>query len=151
MRLERRPVARRLTVEPIGRYCLDGRGERLNRCGQVLRHRGSNRMRAVSVMIEHAANGIELAMPSQKEENQVIVCSNTMAGLRDNLYVAVAYTAVWLSGNGAVAIHNLMEDARHRRDLQSPGVAADQERHGAGRHGREGDQRSGSRGPLTRR
>jgi malate synthase len=25
--------------------------------------------------------------------------------------VAVAYTAVWLSGNGAVAIHNLMEDA----------------------------------------
>ena len=36
---------------------------------------------------------------------------NTLAGLRNNLYVAVAYTAVWLSGNGAVAIHNLMEDA----------------------------------------
>ncbi|MFP5281827.1 MAG: malate synthase A, partial [Actinomycetes bacterium] len=36
---------------------------------------------------------------------------NTEAGLRNNLYVAVAYTAVWLSGNGAVAIHNLMEDA----------------------------------------
>ena len=35
----------------------------------------------------------------------------TEAGLRLNLYVAVAYTAVWLSGNGAVAIHNLMEDA----------------------------------------
>ena len=34
-----------------------------------------------------------------------------MAGLRDNLYVAVAYTAVWLPGNGAVAIRNLMEDA----------------------------------------
>ena len=33
------------------------------------------------------------------------------AGLRANLYVAVAYVAVWLSGNGAVAIHNLMEDA----------------------------------------
>ena len=33
------------------------------------------------------------------------------AGLRLNLYVAVAYTAVWISGNGAVAIHNLMEDA----------------------------------------
>ena len=32
-------------------------------------------------------------------------------GLRSNLYVAVAYTAVWISGNGAVAIHNLMEDA----------------------------------------
>ncbi len=37
--------------------------------------------------------------------------SNTEHGLRDNLYVAVAYVAVWLSGNGAVAIHNLMEDA----------------------------------------
>jgi malate synthase len=37
--------------------------------------------------------------------------SNTEQGLRNNLEVAVAYTAVWLSGNGAVAIHNLMEDA----------------------------------------
>ena len=36
---------------------------------------------------------------------------NTEAGLRGNLEVAVAYTAVWLSGNGAVGIHNLMEDA----------------------------------------
>ena len=35
----------------------------------------------------------------------------TEEGLRSNLYVAVAYTAVWLSGNGAVAIRNLMEDA----------------------------------------
>lgn len=35
----------------------------------------------------------------------------TEEGLRTNLYVAVVYTAVWLSGNGAVAIHNLMEDA----------------------------------------
>lgn len=35
----------------------------------------------------------------------------TEAGLRLNIYVAIAYTAVWLSGNGAVAIHNLMEDA----------------------------------------
>jgi malate synthase len=37
--------------------------------------------------------------------------SNTEQGLRNNLEVAVAYTAVWLSGSGAVAIHNLMEDA----------------------------------------
>ncbi|GAB3567839.1 malate synthase A [Spelaeicoccus albus] len=37
--------------------------------------------------------------------------SVTEAGVRLNLYVAVAYIAVWLSGNGAVAIHNLMEDA----------------------------------------
>ncbi|WP_448003607.1 malate synthase A [Agromyces bauzanensis] len=35
----------------------------------------------------------------------------TEAGLRLNLSVAVAYTAAWLSGNGAVALHNLMEDA----------------------------------------
>jgi malate synthase len=35
----------------------------------------------------------------------------TEAGLRTNLSVGVAYTAVWLSGNGAVALHNLMEDA----------------------------------------
>jgi len=35
----------------------------------------------------------------------------TETGLRSNLYVATAYIAVWLSGNGAVAIHNLMEDA----------------------------------------
>jgi malate synthase len=35
----------------------------------------------------------------------------TEAGLRNNLSIAVAYTAVWLSGNGAVALHNLMEDA----------------------------------------
>ena len=36
---------------------------------------------------------------------------HTEAQLRNNLYVALVYTAVWLSGNGAVAIHNLMEDA----------------------------------------
>ncbi|CAM3276894.1 Malate synthase A [Arthrobacter ulcerisalmonis] len=35
----------------------------------------------------------------------------TEAGMHLNLYVAVAYTAVWISGSGAVAIHNLMEDA----------------------------------------
>lgn len=35
----------------------------------------------------------------------------TEQGVRMNLYVAVYYTAIWLSGNGAVAIHNLMEDA----------------------------------------
>ncbi|WP_098454259.1 malate synthase A [Sanguibacter antarcticus] len=35
----------------------------------------------------------------------------TEEGLRSNLYVAVAYTAGWLAGNGAVAIHHLMEDA----------------------------------------
>ncbi|MCC9144423.1 MULTISPECIES: malate synthase A [unclassified Arthrobacter] len=37
--------------------------------------------------------------------------SITEAGLRSNLYVAIYYVAIWLSGNGAVAIRNLMEDA----------------------------------------
>lgn len=34
----------------------------------------------------------------------------TEAGLRTNLSVAVAYTAAWLEGSGAVALHSLMED-----------------------------------------
>ncbi|MBA8795493.1 malate synthase [Friedmanniella endophytica] len=37
--------------------------------------------------------------------------ANTEQGLRNNLEVALVYIATWLSGNGAVAIHNLMEDA----------------------------------------
>ena len=35
----------------------------------------------------------------------------TEAGLRTNLSVGVAYTAAWLAGSGAVALHSLMEDA----------------------------------------
>lgn len=35
----------------------------------------------------------------------------TEAGLRSNISVGVQYIAAWLSGNGAVPIHNLMEDA----------------------------------------
>jgi malate synthase len=34
----------------------------------------------------------------------------TEAGLRNNIGVALQYLAAWLGGNGAVAIHNLMED-----------------------------------------
>ncbi|MBK1786805.1 malate synthase A [Prauserella cavernicola] len=37
--------------------------------------------------------------------------SATMAGLRGAVDVGVRYLASWLSGNGAAAIHNLMEDA----------------------------------------
>ena len=37
--------------------------------------------------------------------------SVTEDGVRMNLHVGIYYTAVWLSGNGAVAINNLMEDA----------------------------------------
>jgi malate synthase len=35
----------------------------------------------------------------------------TEAGLRTNVEVALRYLAAWLTGNGAVAIHHLMEDA----------------------------------------
>ncbi len=35
----------------------------------------------------------------------------TEAGLRSNISVGIQYIAAWLSGNGAVPIHNLMEDA----------------------------------------
>jgi malate synthase len=35
----------------------------------------------------------------------------TEAGLRNNIDVALRYLATWLAGSGAVAIHNLMEDA----------------------------------------
>jgi malate synthase len=37
--------------------------------------------------------------------------SITEAGLRTNVEVALQYLAAWLGGSGAVAIHNLMEDA----------------------------------------
>ncbi len=35
----------------------------------------------------------------------------TMDGVRNNIHVALVYMANWLAGTGAVAIHNLMEDA----------------------------------------
>jgi malate synthase len=35
----------------------------------------------------------------------------TEAGLRNNISVAVQYLGAWLSGNGCVPVHNLMEDA----------------------------------------
>jgi malate synthase len=37
--------------------------------------------------------------------------SITEAGLRNNVNVSLQYLAAWLSGNGCVPIHNLMEDA----------------------------------------
>ncbi|MGH9032392.1 MAG: malate synthase A [Acidimicrobiia bacterium] len=37
--------------------------------------------------------------------------SPTAAGLRTNIDVGLRYLEAWLGGNGAVAIHNLMEDA----------------------------------------
>jgi malate synthase len=60
----------------------------------------------------------------------------TEAGVRLNIDVALQYVQAWLNGNGAVGIHNLMEDAataeisraqlwqwiRHRAPLEGDGV-----------------------------
>jgi malate synthase len=35
----------------------------------------------------------------------------TLEGLRGNVNIGIAYLQAWLSGNGAAALHNLMEDA----------------------------------------
>jgi malate synthase len=65
------------------------------------------------------------ARPHQKERKRAEVsvaaralCDDTVAGgkvteagLRLNVDVALQYLGAWLQGNGAVAIHNLMEDA----------------------------------------
>jgi malate synthase len=60
----------------------------------------------------------------------------TLEGVRNNVNVALQYIEAWLQGNGAVAIHNLMEDAataeisraqlwqwiRHRSPLDGDGA-----------------------------
>lgn len=60
----------------------------------------------------------------------------TLEGVRNNIHVALAYISAWLSGQGAVAIHNLMEDAataeiaraelwhwiRHRAEMKEGGA-----------------------------
>ena len=76
---------------------------------------------------------------------------NTETGLRNNLYVAVAYTAVWLSGNGAVGDPQPDGGRRHRRDLPIPGLAADPQRGGALRHRTRPSPGSWSPGCSTRR
>ena len=75
----------------------------------------------------------------------------TEAGLRLNLYVAVAYTAVWLSGNGAVAIHNLMEDAATAEISRSQVWQQIRNEVGAGRHRRHRHPRAGRRGSWPRK
>jgi malate synthase len=42
---------------------------------------------------------------------QAPVGTITETGLRNNVEVAIEYLAAWLSGNGCVPIHHLMEDA----------------------------------------
>lgn len=49
---------------------------------------------------------IEPAMLLKPHEGRI-----TEAGVRTNISVAIEYLAQWLSGRGAVPIHNLMEDA----------------------------------------
>jgi malate synthase len=47
----------------------------------------------------------------QLQDTRIPGSSVTEAGFRNNVDVALQYLNSWLSGNGAAAIHNLMEDA----------------------------------------
>ncbi|MCM2281116.1 MAG: malate synthase A [Bdellovibrionaceae bacterium] len=53
------------------------------------------------------------AVPEAQEANRTVVQGGviTEEGLRNNINVALQYLEAWLRGQGAVAIHNLMEDA----------------------------------------
>ncbi len=51
------------------------------------------------------------ATPEQLLDVASVPGDRTLAGLRTNVEVAIRYLAAWLGGNGAVGIHNLMEDA----------------------------------------
>jgi malate synthase len=50
--------------------------------------------------------GIEAADLLTRPEGQL-----TEAGLRNNINVGIGYVEAWISGNGCVPLHNLMEDA----------------------------------------
>ena len=50
--------------------------------------------------------GIKAGDLLQKPEGQI-----TEAGLRNNINVGIGYIEAWISGNGCVPLHNLMEDA----------------------------------------
>lgn len=77
---------------PVCREVFDGvLGDRPN---QIDRHRPEVEVSAAELLDVASAGG-----------------AVTEAGLRTNLSVAVAYTAAWLEGSGAVALHSLMEDA----------------------------------------
>ena len=62
--------------------------------------------------------------------------SAPMAGLRGNVEVGVRYLAAWLGGNGAVGIHNLMEDAATAEISPLAGLAVGAQRRRA-RHRRD--------------
>jgi malate synthase len=51
------------------------------------------------------------ATPEQLLDVASVPGDRTLGGLRTNVEVAIRYLAAWLAGNGAVGIHNLMEDA----------------------------------------
>jgi malate synthase len=72
---------------------------------------------ALQIFDEHmpAANQIETRSPDGliKEADLIAIPEGriTEAGVRKNISVGIQYLAAWLSGNGAAAINNLMEDA----------------------------------------
>lgn len=60
-----------------------------------------------------AAPAARALLPHSSSRHGGIVAGGeiTEVGLRNNINVALQYIAAWLRGQGAVAIHNLMEDA----------------------------------------
>ncbi|MCU1433468.1 MAG: malate synthase, partial [Pseudarthrobacter sp.] len=55
----------------------------------------------------------EDVIPDDRALNNVAATAGTITeqGIRNNIEVGIRYIESWLRGNGAVAIHNLMEDA----------------------------------------
>jgi malate synthase len=81
---------------PVCEQVFDGvLGERPNQLG---RHREDVRVAEARML----GSGLDIAS---------VPGSITEAGLRGNIDVALRYLEAWLGGNGAVGIHNLMEDA----------------------------------------
>jgi malate synthase len=72
---------------------------------------------AMDIFNEHMPAPNQIDEVSQTEvikAEELIAVPNgriTEAGVRKNINVGIQYMAAWLSGNGAAAIHNLMEDA----------------------------------------
>ncbi|MEI6419744.1 MAG: malate synthase A [Sphingomonadales bacterium] len=59
-------------------------------------------------------NQLHVIPPGEATKEDLITPAHgtrTLAGLTNNINVGIGYTAAWLRGQGAVPLHNLMEDA----------------------------------------
>ncbi len=72
-------------------------------------------------IFEEALDGATNQVDRQRDDVEVTAADllavdqtpgeRTEAGLRENVSIGILYLQAWLSGNGAAAIHNMMEDA----------------------------------------